>query len=97
MAPPTDYQEPFLQPQASNWPKIIGIIAIIFGAVAELFGIDLWPAGSQLMVDKLMPRVVPDEQKEAMTASMQNQGDEHSHARTVLQLALRQSCSSWPA
>jgi hypothetical protein len=71
MAPPTDYQEPFLQPQSSNWPKIIGIIAIVFGAVASLFGV--LGLLAQLMVDKLA-EVVPDEQKEAMTASMQNQG-----------------------
>jgi uncharacterized membrane protein len=71
MAPPIDYQEPFLQPQSSNWPKIIGIIAIVFGAVASLFGV--LGLLAQLMVDKLA-EVVPDEQKEAMTASMQNQG-----------------------
>jgi amino acid transporter len=81
MAPPTDYQEPFLQPQSSNWPKIIGIIAIVFGAVASLFGV--LGLLAQLMVDKLA-EVVPDEQKEAMTASMQNQG--MNILSTVLQL-----------
>jgi hypothetical protein len=83
MAPPTDYQEPFLQPQASNWPKVIGIIAIIFGAggvLASIFGL-LAP----LLNDKLM-EILPAEDR----AALESQPDPTAlmNALTVLQLAL---------
>jgi len=67
-APPTQPGMVGLPQRPSAWPKVIGIIAIVFGAGGSLGGI--WGAVSPLFTDAFMS-MVPGEQAAGMKEMMQ--------------------------
>lgn len=56
-APPTDPGEISTPQRPSNWPTVIGIIAIVFGALGILGG--LWNAAAVFMVDTMASMMPP--------------------------------------
>lgn len=65
MAPPVDAGDLFLQPQESGWPKVIGIIAIVFGALGTL-GAVIGVMG-QLMIEQVS-EMMPEAQQKMLAA-----------------------------
>ena len=65
MAPPSDVETPYLQPQLSTWPRTLGILAIVFGALAVLGGV--LTAVGQIFSEQFA-KMAPEGQRAAMTS-----------------------------
>lgn len=66
MAPPSDYRDMPAAQANSGWPKVIGIIAIVFGALGTVNGVMGFVG--QFVAEKIID-IVPASQREALEAT----------------------------